>query len=98
MKNDDAFKEQIFGLVCYMVTSACNLVNETKNYGPFRLIDAASRLINILSENQISSSKLEKIQAEIERGKYKVMEDKSQFSSFLNGLVLYITSLIEDQN
>ena len=81
-----------------MVTSACNLVNETKNYGPFRLIDATSRLITILSENQISSSNLEKIQAKIEQGKYKVMEDKSQFSSFLNELVLYITSLIEDQN
>ncbi|MBA7537487.1 hypothetical protein ES705_29756 [subsurface metagenome] len=81
-----------------MVTSACNLVNETKSYGPFRLIDAASRLITILSENQISSSNLEKIQAKIEQGKYKVMEDKSQFSSFLNELVLYITSLIEDQN
>ncbi len=81
-----------------MVTSACNLVNETKSYGPFRLIDAASRLITILSENQISSSNLEKIQAKIEQGKYKVMEDKSQFSSFLNELVLYVTSLIEDKN
>jgi len=81
-----------------MVTSACNLVNETKSYGPFRLIDAASRLINILSENQISSSELEKIQAKIEQGKYKVMEDKAQFNSFLNGLVLYITSLMEDKN
>ncbi|MQY58183.1 MAG: hypothetical protein GH147_00270 [Clostridia bacterium] len=98
MKNNETFKKQIFGLVCYMVTSACNLVNETKSYGPFRLIDAASRLITILSENQISSSNLEKIQAKIEQGKYKVMEDKSQFSSFLNELVLYITSLIEDQN
>jgi len=81
-----------------MVTSACNLVNETKSYGPFRLIDAASRLINILSENQISSSELEKIQAKIERGKYKVMEGESQFSSFLDGLVLYITSLMEDKD
>lgn len=98
MKNNETFKKQIFGLVCYMVTSACNLVNETKSYGPFRLIDAASRLITILSENQISSSNLEKIQAKIEQGKYKVMEDKSQFSSFLNELVLYVTSLIEDKN
>jgi len=81
-----------------MVTSACNLVNETKSYGPFRLIDATSRLITILSENQISSSELEGIKVKIERGKYKVMEDKSQFSSFLNELVLYITSLIEDKN
>ena len=81
-----------------MTTSACNLVNETKSYGPFRLIDAVSRLITILSENQGSSSELEKIQAKIEQGKYKVMEDESQFSSFLNDLVLYITSLMENQD
>ncbi|MBA7476219.1 hypothetical protein ES707_11601 [subsurface metagenome] len=81
-----------------MVTSACNLVNETKSYGPFRLIDAVSRLIDILSENQGSSPELEKIKVKIEEGKYKVMEDGPQFSSFLNELVLYITSLIEDQN
>jgi len=41
---------------------------------------------------------LEKIQEKIEQRKYKVMEGESQFSSFLNELVLYITSLIEDQN
>ena len=98
MQKNEIFKEQIFRLVCHMVTSACNLVNETKSYGPFRLIDAASRLITILSENQISSPELEKIQAKIEQGKYKVMEDESQFSSFLNDLVLYITSLMENQD
>lgn len=81
-----------------MVTSACNLVNETKSYGPLRLISAASRLIAILSENQSSSPELEKIQEKIEQGKYKVMEGESQFGSFLNELVLYITSLMEDQN
>ena len=41
---------------------------------------------------------LEKIQEKIEQEKYKVMEGESQFSSFLNELVLYITSLMEDQN
>lgn len=81
-----------------MLTSACNLVNETKSYGPFRLIDAASRLITILSENNISSPSLEKIREKIEQGKYKVMEDDSQFSAFLNDLVLYTVLLIENQN
>ena len=41
---------------------------------------------------------LEKIQEKIEQGKYKVMENESQFSLFLNELVLYITPLMEDQN
>jgi hypothetical protein len=98
MQMNETFKEQIFGLVCYMLASACNLVNETKSYGPFRLIDAATRLITVLSENNISSPSLEKIRGKIERRKYKVMEDESQFSTFLDDLVLYTVSLIESQN
>jgi len=93
---NETLKEQMFGLVGYMLTSACNLVNETKSYGPLRLIDAASRLITVLSENAISSPSLEKIQEKIEQGKLKVMEDDSQFSSFLNDLVLYTVSLMEN--
>jgi len=93
---NETLKEQMFGLVGYMLTSACNLVNETKSYGPLRLIDAASRLITILSENNIASPSLEKIQVQIEQGKYKVMEDDSQFSAFLNDLVLYTVSLMEN--
>lgn len=96
MQMNETFKEQMFGLVGYMLTSACNLVNETKSYGPLRLIDAASRLITILSENNIASPSLEKIQVQIEQGKYKVMEDDSQFSAFLNDLVLYTVSLMEN--
>jgi len=95
---NETFKEQIFGLVCYMLTSACNLVNETKIYGPYRLIDAASRLITVLSENNISSPSLEKIREKIEQGKYKVLEDESQFNAFLNDLVLHTVSVIENQN
>lgn len=94
---NETFKEQVFGLVCYMLTSACDLVNETKSYGPLRLIDSASRLITVLSENDISSPSLEKIQEKIEEGELKVMEDDSEFSSFLNDLVLYTVKLMDDQ-
>lgn len=80
-----------------MLTSACDLVNETKSYGPLRLIDSASRLITVLSENDISSPSLEKIQEKIEEGELKVMEDDSEFSSFLNDLVLYTVKLMDDQ-
>jgi hypothetical protein len=98
MQINETFEEQILGLVCYMLTSACNLLNETKSYGPLRLIDAATRLIDILSENQSSSPELEKVREKIGLDKYKVMEDDSEFSTFLNDLVLYTVSLIENQN
>jgi hypothetical protein len=96
MKINETFKGQMLELVCYMLTSACDLPNEPKSYGPFRLIDAASRLIDILSENQCSSPELEKIQEKIEAEKFKVIEDESQASSILNDLVLYTVKLMED--
>jgi hypothetical protein len=51
-----------------------------------------------LSENQSSSPELEKVRERIGLDKYKVMEDDSEFSTFLNDLVLYTVSLIENQN
>jgi len=41
---------------------------------------------------------MEKIQERVELGKYKALDDKPQFSAFLNDLGLYTVSLIENQN
>jgi len=43
-----SIEPKVFELISYMVTSACTLLNENRLYGPFRLIDAASRLITLL--------------------------------------------------
>jgi hypothetical protein len=53
-----SIEPKAFELVCYMVTSACNLLNENRLYGPFRLIDAASRLITLLEEEGVRSKRL----------------------------------------
>jgi len=95
---NETFKKQMLELVCFMVTSARGLLHEPKNYGPFRLLDTASRLIDILSDNQYSSPELEKIKERIESGKFIVVEDESQATSFLNDLVLYIVELLKDQD
>jgi len=79
----------MFELVCYMITSTCSLIHETKNYRLFRLIDSYSRLVDMLCANQFSSPEMEKIRKKIVQGKYKVLKGESQFSSFLNDLVLF---------
>ncbi|GAG33178.1 unnamed protein product, partial [marine sediment metagenome] len=45
---ENGLERGIFELLCYMIVSARNLEQETKMYGPFRLVDTASRLIEIL--------------------------------------------------
>ncbi len=91
------FEQEFFELVCYMVTSARNLIPENKLYGPFRLIDAVSRLVAILQRLDLKSPRLEAIQKQIEEGKYTVMESEEKFTDFLENLVMSLVPLMEDQ-
>lgn len=96
LKNSELERE-FFELVCYMVTSARNLIPESKLYGPFRLIDAVSRLIDIVQKLGLKSPRLEAIQRQIEEGKYKVMESEEEFTAFLENLVMVLVPLMEEQ-
>jgi len=95
-KNSELERE-FFELVCYMVTSARNLIPENKLYGPFRLIDAVSRLIDIIQKLGLKSTRLQAIQRQIEEGKYKVMETEEEFTAFLENLVMSLVPLMDDQ-
>ena len=86
-------EEQIFELISYMSVSARNLLEEPARYGPFRLVDSASRLIDVLKADGLESARLDRIQAKIEEGKYSAMGTEEEFESFLEGLVL---SLVEE--
>ncbi|MBA7613314.1 hypothetical protein ES703_20560 [subsurface metagenome] len=85
---EDKLGKEIFELICYIIVSARNLDQETKMYGPFRLVDAASKLIEILEKNGIYDEFLSQVRTMIEANKYKVMTDKEEFVAFLDDLVL----------
>ena len=88
--------KEIFELICYMVTSARNLVRETKMYGPFRLIDACGRLIGILEQMGASNESLVGVKAQIEENKYKVISDEEAFLDFLDELVLDLVGWLKE--
>ena len=83
----EAFERRIFDLVGYMATSGRNLIDETQLYGPFRLVDAASRLIDILEQEGIGSSRLSTLRERIDAGKYSVMVDADEFKNYLDEVV-----------
>lgn len=91
----ERLEADFFEVICYMITSAANLPRETKAYGPFRLIDAASRLVAVLEGNGVQSARLETVRAEIEEMKYSVMTDVDQFSRALQGLVVDLVPLMD---
>jgi len=84
---DRPVEATLFELVGYMVTSARNLLDETPLYGPFRLVDAASRLVSILESQGMGSDRLRAMREAIDAGKYSVMNDKAEFAAYLDGLV-----------
>lgn len=90
------FEDKIFELVSYVVVSARNLLEEPARYGPFRLVDTASRLINVLNESAMSSDRLSAIRDQIEAGKYSAMSTEEEFEKFLESLVFYVVDAIDD--
>jgi len=85
--------DYLLELVAFLATSARGCIDEPPLYGPFRLIDALSRLIDLpkyvtcLKDDDF----LHKIKAEIEEKKYSVMFDTEEFQGMLDSIVLQIT-------
>lgn len=44
-------QEELFHLTAYLITSARGLYEEPADYGVFRLLDAAGRLLEIMEDN-----------------------------------------------
>ena len=91
----DSIEPKAFELICYMVTSACNLLHENRLYGPYRLIDAASRLITILEEEGVESDRLQEIRERIVAGQFTVMQDETVFANFLQDLVMALIPMMD---
>jgi len=93
---ENGLERGIFKLLCYMIVSARNLDQETKMYGPFRLVDAASRLIEILEESGIGDEFLSQVRSMIEANKHKVTTDKGGFVAFLDDLALKMVGRLKE--
>jgi len=91
------FEQEFFELVCFMVTSARNLIQENRLYGPLRLVDAVSRLVSILEKLDLKSPRLAAIQVQIEEGEDTVMESEEKFTAFLENLVMDLVPLMQDR-
>lgn len=89
-----SIEAQVFELVSYMTVSARNLLEEPARYGPFRLVDSASRLIDILKSQGLASERLDGLQAKIEGGKYSAMGPEEEYKAFLEGLVSFLVDEI----
>jgi len=93
---EDKLEKELSELICYMIVSARNLDQETKMYGPFRLVDATSKLIEILEKNEIYDEFFSQVKTLIEANKYMVMTNKEGFIAFLDDLILRMVVKLEE--
>jgi hypothetical protein len=86
--DEKKFKDELVLLLSYLITSARGCMDEPKSYGPFRLIDSASRLIALMRKYGISDEALDSIAKEIDQDKFSTMTDSKRFLRMLDDVVL----------
>lgn len=96
MKVDREKKLSIYDFVAYLVSSARGLLIEPQVYGPFRCLDAVSRLIHLLSDLGVRDPYLDELRDEVDKGKFLVLVDESKFKDFVVQLNIRLARKIKE--
>ena len=91
--------EYLFEIAVFLATSARGCMDEPPLYGPFRLIDGLSRLIDLPKYASCLSDDafLKRMKAEIDEKKFLVMFDPEEFRKFLDELVHQFTRKLKER-
>ena len=93
---DKELYRELMELMGFMITSARGLLDEPQMYGPFRLIDGASKLCAIMENRaETDNELLSRIKDKIDEGKFHVMTDLNSFTSMLDEVVLDFTKKLK---
>lgn len=93
MQNEN-LKNELFLLTGYLLTSAHGLYQEPKGYGPFRLLDAAGRLLALMRSHDMSDDFLAGIEQQIENERF-AMNDDQHLQETLNQMCLNYAAEME---
>lgn len=85
--NEHELRRELFLLVGYLLNSSHGLYAEPKGYGPFRLLDAAGRLLVLMHAQCLSDPFLEKLESTIAAERFGHSDDE-QLKATLNELCL----------
>ncbi|MEM1952892.1 MAG: DUF6092 family protein [Thermoproteota archaeon] len=85
---DEQLNREIFDFILFLLTAARGCVDEPHIYGPFRLVDAASRIIGIYfrvcgKDDQF----LRNLKNTIDQNEYIVIESEKEFVKFMDRLI-----------
>jgi hypothetical protein len=75
--------DRLFEHVLYLVASARDCLDEPLIYGPFRMIEGVSRLIEAFPDDAF----LDEAKGRIDTEKFEVMADRDRFATWLDELL-----------
>ncbi len=84
VSRSDSLRRSLVFYLCFLASSARGLFTEPSSYGPLRLVDACSRLIDIMEREGLSSPALDRVKTIIESGKLSVTEDRQRFAELID--------------
>ncbi|MBO8174154.1 MAG: hypothetical protein H0Z18_02725 [Thermococcus sp.] len=94
---EDILKDDHFKLLAFLITSARGCVVEPPLYGPLRLVDAASRLIEIMRKEGRVNEQIIKLQKMIKERMDLVMYDEEMFIEFLDELSKELAKMLKSE-
>lgn len=94
--NANPLKDELFYLVSYLITSARGLYDEPADYGIFRLLDTAGRLLAIMESQGLSDLFLAELKKMVDEEREGNMDNERQRSR-LDAAVLKITQEMQSR-
>ncbi len=84
---DPKLTREVYKTMTFILTAAKTLVDEPKDYGPFRLVDAVGRLAQVLVRTGYADDAVRAMAEEIEHEKYYGLKDETELLLFLDKLL-----------
>ncbi len=87
---------EIFKVMVFMLSSAKLLAKEPKEYGPFRLIDAAGRLAAAMASCGLADEPIKALGEEIDKERDYGLDTEEDIARFLDRVLAVATKRLVD--
>jgi len=94
--NNEEMQNELFNLITYMITSARGLSDEPADYGTFRLLDSAGRLLAIMESNQLLDPFLASLKQTVDEEREGNMDSERQ-QERLDQLILKLAEELQNR-
>jgi hypothetical protein len=90
----EAFQEELFNLIAYMITSARGLHDEPADYRTFRLLDSTGRLLEIMEAQDLLDPFLEEMKDAVDDERFGAMNEEGEIER-LDAMVMKIAAELQ---